>query len=60
MAQEVGSQKRKGQMQMRAEYESWYAQIEEVVKLLAEELNMNSETVRQIITEDLRIRNISA
>jgi hypothetical protein len=30
------------------------------MRLIAEELNTNSETVRQIITEDLGIRKISA
>jgi uncharacterized SAM-dependent methyltransferase len=30
------------------------------VRLIAEELNMNLETVRQIITEDLEIRKISS
>jgi hypothetical protein len=30
------------------------------VRLIAEQLNMNMETVRQIITEDLGMRKISA
>jgi hypothetical protein len=30
------------------------------VSLIAEKLNMNRETVRQIITEDLGMRNICA
>ena len=30
------------------------------VRVIAEELNMNRETVRQIVKEDLRMRNISA
>jgi hypothetical protein len=30
------------------------------VRLIAEELNMNKETVRQILTEDLGMRKVSA
>jgi hypothetical protein len=55
--QEVGSQKRKGEMQM------WTLVCSDRrlgVRVIAEELNMNRETVQQIVKEDLGMREISA
>jgi histone-lysine N-methyltransferase SETMAR len=57
--QEVGSQKRKEQMDMWTEYEPCCAQ-RLGVRAVAEELNMNRETVRQIVKEDLWMRKFSA
>jgi hypothetical protein len=56
MTQEVGSQKRKcGQSTNLGALRSKIG-----VRLIAEELNMHREIVRQIVTEDLGMRNISA
>jgi hypothetical protein len=59
MTKNVDSKKHKGQMQM------WIVALvlsdqRLGVRLLSEELNMNTETMRQIVTEDLGMRNISA
>jgi hypothetical protein len=51
ITQEVGSQKHKGQMR---------SDLRLGVRLIAEELSMNREPVRQIITEDLGMKKISA
>ena len=52
--QEVGSQKRKGLMKMWTEYETLVRSDRRLgVRVIAEELNMNRETVRQIVKEDL-------
>ena len=59
--QEMGSQKRKGQMQMWTEYKPWCAQNQRLgVRVTAEELNMNRETVQQIVKKDLGMRKFSA
>jgi nitrate/TMAO reductase-like tetraheme cytochrome c subunit len=61
MTQDVGSQKCKGQVQMWTEYETWLHSNKRLgVRLIVEELNMNKETVQQIIMEDLKMRTISA
>jgi hypothetical protein len=52
--------KRKGQMQMCAQYTLVRSDQRLGVRLIAEELNMKRETVRQIITDGLGMRNICA
>lgn len=47
-------------MQMWTECKHSNTQIKDWVQMMAEELNMNWETVQQILTEDLRMRKISA
>jgi hypothetical protein len=53
--QEVGSQKRKGQSTNLGALRSKIR-----LRVIAEELNINRETVRQIVKEDLAMRKISA
>ena len=45
---------------MWTDYEPWCTQIEDQVRVKADELNMNRKTVRQIVKEDLGMRKISA
>jgi hypothetical protein len=59
MTQGVGSQKREGQMRD-VDSTNLGALRRLRVRLIAEERNMNKETVQQIITEHLGVRKRSA
>jgi hypothetical protein len=60
MTQEVGSQKCIGHANVDRVRTLVRSDRRLGVRLIAEEMNMNRETMRQILTEDLGMRKISA